>query len=120
MKTGRVDHHIVEMLAADAAMIHDHDVARRKSVEAVARNSVFHGGPEVGEENRQPAPVLRNHPPGRIEQPAAIIPHLVNHHVVGGLRQHIGHFVRIRNNGVAHDLDRHRMRIAHAAAAPGR
>src|SRR5262249_12710110 len=40
MEAGRIDHHIVEMLAAHFSLIHNHHVARREAVEPVARNAI--------------------------------------------------------------------------------
>ena len=43
--------------------------------------------------------------PCGVDQAAAIVAHLVDHHVVGGLAQRIRHLVGIGDDGVAHDLD---------------
>src|SRR4029079_6304933 len=99
------DHHIVEMLAANAAVIHDHDVAGLEAFKTEALDTVFHRGSEIGQDALHPAAILRDHASFRIQQPAAIIAQLVDHHVVGGFRQNIGHFVGISDNSVAHDLD---------------
>ena len=109
MEARRIDHDVVEMLAADVALVHHHDVAGLEAVEAVARDAVFDRDAEIGEEDRQAAAVLRDHARLRVDQPAAIVAHLVDHHVVGGLAQRIRHLVRIGDDGVAHDLDRDRM-----------
>ena len=97
------------MLAADLALVHDDDVAGREAVEPVARDAVGHRDAEIGEEDRQAAAVLRDHPRLRVDQPAAIVAHLVDHHVVGGLAQRVRHLVGIGDDGVAHDLDGDRM-----------
>src|SRR5204863_8727093 len=36
----RIEHDVVEMLAADLALVHDDDVARRKALEAVALDAI--------------------------------------------------------------------------------
>ena len=105
----RIEHDVVEMLAADLALVHDDDVARREAVEAVARDAVGDRDAEVGEEDRQAAAVLRDHPRLGVDQPAAIVADLVDHHVVGGLGQRVRHLVGIGDDGVAHDLDGDRM-----------
>jgi len=97
------------MLAADLALIHNDDVARREALEAVAGDAVGDRDAEVGEEDRQTAAVLRDHPRLGVDQPAAIVADLVDHHVVGRLRQRVGHFAGIGDDGVAHDLDGDRM-----------
>src|SRR5262249_27637548 len=61
VETGRIDHHVVEVLAAHEAVIHDDDVTGREAVESVTRDAVLHRDAEVGEEDRQPALVLRDH-----------------------------------------------------------
>jgi hypothetical protein len=105
VEAGRIDHDVVEMLPAHAAMIHDDDVAGRKTREPVARDAVLHRDAEVGEEDRQAASVLRDHAAVGVDQPAAEVAHLVDHHVVGGLAQRRRHLVGIGVDGVAHDLD---------------
>ena len=105
VKARRVDHDIVEMLAADLAVIHDHDVARRETVKSVARDAVLHGDAEIGEKDRQAALVLRDHAAFAVDQATAEIAHLVDHHVVGRLAQRGRHLVRISVDGVTHDLD---------------
>src|SRR5262249_26348632 len=54
VEAGRVDHHVVEMLTADEAMIHDDDVAGREAVEPVARDAVLHRNAKIGKEDWQP------------------------------------------------------------------
>src|SRR5690606_13453241 len=49
------------------------------------------------------------HPGGRIEEPAAIVAHLVDHHVVGGLAQDIRHLVCIGDDGAAHHFHGNRV-----------
>jgi hypothetical protein len=105
----RIEHDVVEVLAAHLALIHDDDVARREALEAVAFNPVGDRDAEVGEEDRQAAAVLRDHPRLGVDQSAAIVANLVDHHVVGRLRQRVGHLVGIGDDGVAHDLDGDRM-----------
>ncbi len=105
----RIEHDVVEMLAADLALVHDDDVARREAVEAVALDAVGDRDAEIGEEDRQAAAVLRDHPRLGVDQPAAIVADLVDHHVVGGLGQRVRHLVGIGDDGVAHHLDGDRM-----------
>ena len=111
VEAGRIDHDVVEVLAADLALVHHHHVAGREAVEAVARDAVGDRDAEVGEEDRQAAAVLRDHARLRVDQAAAIVAHLVDHHVVGGLRQRVRHLVGIGDDGVAHDLDGDRMGV---------
>jgi hypothetical protein len=106
MEAGGVDHHVVEMLPADLAVIHDDDIARREAGEPVALDPVLHGDAEIGEEDRQATLVLRDHAALRIDQSAAEIAHLVDHHVVGRLAQRRRHLVGVGIDGVAHDFDR--------------
>ena len=109
VEAGRIDHHVVEMLAADLALVHHDHVAGREAVEPVALDAVGDRDAEIGEEDRQAAAVLRDHPRLGVDQPAAIVAHLVDHHVVGGLGQRVRHLVGIGDDGVAHDLDGDRM-----------
>src|SRR5208282_3281555 len=67
--------------------------------------AVLHRHPEIGQKNRQTALVLRNHAAFAVDEATAKIPHLVDHHVVGGLAQRRRHFVGISVDRVAHDLD---------------
>ena len=60
---------------------------------------------EVGQEDRQPALVLRDHARLCIDQPAAEVTHLVDHQGVGRLAQRRRHLVGIGIDGVAYDLD---------------
>src|SRR5262249_49108819 len=105
VEAGRVDHDIVEMLPAHETVVHDDDVAWREAAEAIALDAVLHRDAEVGEEDRQAALVLRDHSAFAIDQTAAEVAHLVDHHVVGGLAQCARHLVGIGIDGVAHDLD---------------
>src|SRR5215510_16412805 len=97
------------MLAANLGLVHHHHVAGREAIEPVACYAVGDRNAEIGEEDRQPAAVLRDHARLRVDQPAAEIAHLVDHHVVGGLGERVSHLVGIGHDGVAHDLDRDRM-----------
>src|SRR6266852_2725231 len=113
VKARRVDHDVVQMLAAHPAMVHHHDVARFETAQAVSLNAVFHSRPEIGEEDRQAAAVLRNHPPLYVEQTTAIVAHFVDHHVVGGFGEHIRHLVGIGDDGIAHDFNGDGMGFGH-------
>ncbi len=59
VKKRRIDHHVVQMLAAHVRMVHDQHVARTKSVLAVHAHAVDDGRAEIGEKDRQGAEVLR-------------------------------------------------------------
>src|SRR5262249_36207969 len=101
----RIDHDVVEMLPAHEAVVHDNDVARREAAETIALDAVLHRDAQVREEEPQFAFVLRDHPAFAIDQAAAEVAYLVDHHVVGGLAQGPRHLVGIGIDGVAHDLD---------------
>ena len=105
MKKRRIDHHVVEMLAANIRMIHDQHVAGLKAVSAMHAHAVDDGRAEIGQENRQRAEILRQNIAFRIDDADAVVAHLVDHHVVGSLAQHGGHLVGDMGQAVAHDFD---------------
>ena len=111
MKTRGIDHDVVQMLTADLGMVHDHRITRLEAVETVALDPVEHRSPQIGQEDGQPALVLADHPPFGVDQPAAIIAHLVDHHVVGGLAQRRRHVFRIGDQRVAHHFKRHGVNV---------
>ena len=94
------------MLTAYLALVHDHDIAGRKPVQPVALDAVLHRDAQIGQEDRQTTFILRNHARLGIQQAAAEIAHLENHHVIGRLAQRDRHLVRIRIYGVAYDFNR--------------
>ena len=104
VKAGCVDDHIVQVLATHARMVHDHHVTGRKAVQAIAFDAVLNRQTQVGQKDRQPAFVLANHASLHIDQAAAKVAHLVNHHVVGRLAQRQGHFFRIGDERMGHHL----------------
>ena len=104
-ETGRIEHHIVEMLPAGLAMVHDEDVAGLEAIKAPALDAVLHGHAEIGEEDGQAAAILRDHAALGVDEPATEVADLIDHHVVGRLAQRIGHFVGESDDGVAHDFD---------------
>src|SRR5690606_29268909 len=48
-----------------------------------------------------------------VDQAAAIVAHLVDHHVVGRLGQHVGHLVAIGDDGVAYHFDGNWIDLGH-------
>ena len=109
-EAGGVDDDIVEMLAADL-MIHDHDVARLEAIEAPALDAILDGDAKIGEEDRQAAAILRDHAAFGVDETAAKVADLVDHHIVGGFAQCIAHFIGVSDYGIANDFDGDRMRI---------
>ncbi len=89
----RVNHHIIEMLAADLRMIHEEDVAGMDVVQSIDFDAVLDSHAEIGEKNRQRPLVLRHRPALMIDDADAIVLHLVNHHIVGGPLEHDRHLV---------------------------
>src|SRR5262245_3532526 len=60
--------------------------------------------------------VLRHQRSGCVEQRAAVVAHLVDHHVVGRALQIVGHLVGDRRHCIPDDLERHRIEaIAHVS-----
>ena len=80
----RVDHHVIEMLAADLRVIDQKNIAGMDILQSVDFDAVLHGHAEIGEKNRQRALILRHRPPFMIDDADAVILHLVDHHVIGG------------------------------------
>ena len=84
---------LFKMLAADLRMVDQKDIAGVNVVLAVDFDAVLHRDAKIGEKDRQRAFVLRHRPPLMIEHRDAVILHLVDHHVVGGLLQNRRHLV---------------------------
>ena len=82
-------------------MIHDDHVAGLEPVQPVAFDSIQNRHAEISKEDRQTARILRYQAAFRIDQPAAEIAHLVDHHIIGRAAERRRHFFRIGNEGVA-------------------
>jgi hypothetical protein len=106
MKAGRVDHHVVQVLAAHAGVVHDDHIARGKAVQPKALNAVLHGNAQVGQKDGQAARVLADHAALGVNEAAAKVAHLVDHHVVGRLAQRQRHFFGVGDQGVGDHLQR--------------
>ena len=89
----RVDHHVIEMLAADLRVIDQKDIAAMDVFQPINIDAILHRHAEVGEKNRQRTFILRQGPAFVIDDADAVILHLVDHHVIGGLFQHRRHLV---------------------------
>src|SRR5690606_2177429 len=105
----RVDDDVVQVLATDMTVIHHQNVAFGKTVEAVFPDPVLHRDAEVGEEDRQATVVLRDHTTFDVDEAAAVVAHLVDHHVVGGLAESLSHLVCVGDDGIADDFYRDRI-----------
>ena len=104
---GHEDDDVVEVLAGDRLVVGDQDVAGREPVLAVALHGVGNDDAEVGDEVRHAAHVLAYQAPVGVDDGGAEIPHLVDHHVVGGALEIDRHLVGDRRQGVANDLEGH-------------
>src|SRR5207244_5652114 len=81
-ETRCVYQYVVQMLAADALVIGDDHIARMETVFAVTFHSVANHNAEVRYEVRDPADVLRQQAAPGVEQAAAIVTDVVDHHVL--------------------------------------
>ena len=79
---GRVDAHVVQVLAGHPLVIGDDHVARREAVSAVLGHAVLDDHAEVGHEVGYAAQVLGQQPAVHVQQRAAVVADLVDHHVV--------------------------------------
>ena len=115
MEEGRVDHDVVQMLAADVGMVHDQHVARLKTVFSVHAHAIDDGRAEIGQKNRQRAKILGKNSTLGVHDADAIVAHLVDHHVVGSLAQHRGHLIGDMGQPLAHHFngDRVHGRLSH-------
>jgi len=93
------------VLPRDALVIRDHHVARLKSVHAVAGDAVANDYAHVRDEVGNTAGVLRQQPAARVEQAAAVVAHLVDHHVARGALHHLRHLVGDCRQRVPDDLE---------------
>jgi len=109
MEEWRVDHDIVQMLAAHIGMIHEQHVPGAKSVFAMHAHAVDDSGAEIGEKNWQRAEVLRENISFRIDNTDAVVAHFVDHHVVRCFTQHRRHFIGDMGQAVANNFDRDRI-----------
>ncbi len=94
------------MLPGDTLMVHQDDVARREAGTSEALDPIFDHDAEIGHEVRDAADVLRDQPSVHVEQRAAIIADLVDHHVIRGALQIDGHLVGDRRQRVAQHFER--------------
>ena len=89
-----VGHHIVQVLATDALVIHEDRVTRLKGLFLEPIDGVLDHDVEVGDEVRDAPDVLGEQLPVRAHDGAGEVPHLVDHHVVGRALQILRHLVR--------------------------
>src|SRR5207244_3063758 len=93
LKTRRVYQDVVQMLPADTLVIRDDHIAGTEAVFAVPFDAVANHVAKIRDEVRYAADVLREQTPSRVEQAAAIIAHLIDHHVVRSALQDVRHLV---------------------------
>ena len=94
------------MLPADTLVIGDDHIARTETVFAVTFQSIPDHVAQIRDEVRHPADVLRQQSSPGVEQAAAIVAHFVDHHVVRGSLQQVGHLIRDSRKHIANDFQR--------------
>ena len=93
------------MLSGDALVIGDDHIARMEAAHAVALDAVANDDAEVGDEVRDATHVLREQSSVDVEQAAAVVADLVDHHVERRALQHVRHLIGNRRQDVANHLE---------------
>src|SRR5579863_6911245 len=97
------------MLTRNSLMIRDNHVVRFESVAAVAVHRILNNRAEIRDEMRDSAHILRDERAVRHDERRTEIPHLIDHHVVGGPLNIRGHFIRNGRQRVADHLQGYRI-----------
>jgi hypothetical protein len=94
------------MLTAHALVIRDNHIARLETVFAVTFYSIADHVSQIRDEMRHTTDVLAQQAAPGIEQTAAVVTNLVNHHVVRSPLQHVRHLIRDRGKHVPDNFER--------------